>query len=128
MSEPVDDAMAQELYALELALMDPELRRDRARAGALLAEDFVEFGASGLLYTRASVLEMMAAEEGFTRPAVEDFVCRALTPGLMLVTYRTVRTDEETGQRAATLRSSIWSGHAKSWRVRFHQGTRAPSS
>ena len=72
--------------------MDPAVRRDRERVAALLAEDFVEFGSSGRVWTRESILELLATET-YTPPAVEDFACRMLGEDVALVTYRAVRIE-----------------------------------
>jgi hypothetical protein len=108
----------------EQALLDPAVRRDRDRVSALLAEDFVEFGASGRAWTREEILDLLATED-YEPPAVEDFRCVPIGMGVALVTYRTVRTDWQTGAISAALRSSLWTKEAGEWRVRFHQGTPA---
>jgi len=40
-------------------LLDPAVRRDRARASAFLANDFVEFGASGRIWNREQILDLL---------------------------------------------------------------------
>ena len=59
--EPDQETQA-ELERLELLLMDPAMRRDRERVGALLTSDFVEFGSSGRVWTREATLELLATE------------------------------------------------------------------
>jgi hypothetical protein len=112
------------LQSCEEALRDPSFRRDRGMVDALLSEDFLEFGSSGWVRTRVRILDLLAAEE-YERPAMEDFECAQVADGVALVTYRTVRTDSGTGEKAETLRSSLWTNASGVWRVRFHQGTRA---
>lgn len=123
-----DDAQADELAAhlraLELSLLDPAARRDRGRVAALLDEEFEEFGSSGQVWTRAQILELLASED-FVPVAMEDFRCDRIAEEVALVTYRTVRTDPQSGEKAAALRSSLWTRKLGAWRVRFHQGTRA---
>lgn len=114
---------AAELQRLELALLDPGVRRDRDQVAALLDEEFLEFGASGRVWTRETTFALLSSET-FTTPAVEDFSCYWLGSDIMLVTYRAVRIDAR-GERAATLRSSIWTKRSGTWKMRFHQGTRA---
>ena len=111
------------LRRCEEALLDPAVRRDRAKVAALLAEDFQEFGASGRVWSREAILDLLASED-YTPPAMEDFECHWIGDGVALVTYRSVRTDPDSGQGSAVLRSSIWIEQAGQWRVRFHQGTR----
>ena len=122
METKVDAATRDELERLELLLMDPAVRRDRERVSALLASDFVEFGSSGRVWTRETILELLATGT-FIAPVVEDFAFRLLGRDVVLVTYRTERTDD-TGAHAITLRSSIWTRESESWKMCFHQGTR----
>ena len=116
-SGPHEEALANHLRSLEESLLDPELRRDRSRVSPLLADDFLEFGSSGRIWTRAEILEMLATET-YTRPAMVDFACRRLAEDIALVTYKT------SGKETETLRSSLWTRKARTWQVRFHQGTK----
>jgi hypothetical protein len=49
-----------------------------------------------------------------------------LAEGVVLVTYRSVRTDLESGKVLQARRSSIWILRADGWKMRFHQGTPIP--
>jgi hypothetical protein len=120
----LDDATKEELERLELLLMDPAVRRDRERVAALLTEDFLEFGSSGRVWTRETTLELLATET-YSPAVVGSFACRVLGGDVALVTYRAVRTTAATGERMVTLRSSIWTRESGSWKMCFHQGTRA---
>jgi hypothetical protein len=124
MSSESTNEIAAHLFALEKALLDPAVRRDRARVSALLADDFIEFGSSGGIWTRDTTLHLLESEN-YSPPSVEDMACRALSEGVMLVTYKTVRINTDTGERSTALRSSIWTNESGKWVVRFHQGTRA---
>lgn len=117
------ESIAEHLKTLELALLDPALRRDPARVAALLAEDFQEFGSSGRVWARQQILNLLATED-YSPPAVEDLDCHLLGEDVALVTYKTVRTSGD-GARSEVLRSSLWTRKGVEWRVRFHQGTRA---
>ncbi|MGA8090692.1 MAG: nuclear transport factor 2 family protein [Terracidiphilus sp.] len=120
----VNQATRAELERLELLLMDPAVRRDRERVGALLTSDFVEFGSSGRVWTRDAMLEQLATETTCTPAHVDNFAFRLLGSDVVLVTYRTLRMDAS-GEQSVTLRSSIWIRESKGWRICFHQGTRA---
>jgi hypothetical protein len=115
--------IAAYLRSGEEALLDPLVRRDRAQVGAFLAEDFVEFGSSGLVWTRDQIFELLASET-YTPPTIADFECAMLSDNVALVTYRAVSDDPQTGAYTASLRSSIWTNRSGRWRLRFHQGTR----
>lgn len=112
------------LRELEKSLLDPAVRRNRARLLGILAEDFLEFGSSGRVWTRKTIIDLLAKETAFVPPEIEDFHCAILAPELALVTYRTVRNDEKSGERLESLRSSIWTCATGEWKMRFHQGTR----
>ena len=118
-----DEALADHLRGLEESLLDPGVRRDRARVAALLADDFLEFGSSGRVWTREETLRLLATES-YRRPEMVDFACRRMAHGVALVTYKTIRVEAATGERAEALRSSLWTEKSGTWRVRFHQGTR----
>jgi len=120
----VDEAAATELKRLELLLMNPAIRRDRVRVAGLLAEDFEEFGSSGRVWTREMMLQQLQRET-YSPPVVECFECWMLGGDVALVTYRALQLNEATGKRTFTLRSSIWVRMSGSWKMRFHQGTRA---
>jgi ribonuclease HI len=98
--------------------MTPEVRRARALAGALLHEDFVEFGSSGAVWRRETTLRALAEEPGERAHEPLDLECAVLGSGCVLLTYST-----RSGDRT-TLRSSIWVQDGDGdWRLRFHQGT-----
>jgi hypothetical protein len=118
----VNKTVAEDILRNERLLLDPAFRRDRTEVAALLAADFFEFGASGRIWNRDQILHLLATED-YSPPALEDFACRSLAEGVVLVTYRTVRTNAETGLRESALRSSIWVLESGKWVVRFHQGT-----
>jgi len=118
------DKTASHLRRLEESLLNPAVRRDEERLRAMLTEDFLEFGSSGRVWTRNSIIELLATEKGFFPPAIEDFLCTMLTDKVALVTYRTVRSDGKSGETLESLRSSIWTRQGGEWRMRFHQGTR----
>ena len=116
-------SIAAHLEACERTLLDPAVRRDRTQVSSLLAEEFQEFGSSGRVWSRQQILALLTTEE-YSPPTMEDFNCHWIGDGVALVTYRTVRTDPDSGQGSAVLRSSIWIEEGGRWRVRFHQGTR----
>jgi hypothetical protein len=125
MNDAEHEAVFAHLRSCEEALLDPAVRRDRARVSVFLADDFQEFGSSGKVWSREQILELLGTED-YHRPVMADFKCRCVGEGVVLVTYRTVRTDPQSGQGAAALRSSIWTRDSGEWRMSFHQGTKVP--
>ncbi|MFC3165419.1 DUF4440 domain-containing protein [Ciceribacter thiooxidans] len=113
----------EEIQSLEEALHRPETRRSREAVGALLAEGFVEFGASGTVYDRAAVLDLLMQEsgtEGELRTA--NYVLRPISNDAVLLTYETERSYRD-GSRRCVLRSSVWKHDGLRWQMLFHQGT-----
>jgi hypothetical protein len=119
------DSLANELRRKEEALLDPAVRKDREQVGSLLAEDFLEFGSSGRVWTRDQIFDLLATET-YAPFAIEDFNCALLSNDIALVTYRAMRSDARSGDQSSSLRSSIWIRKQHSWQLRFHQGTRIP--
>ncbi|WP_406174671.1 DUF4440 domain-containing protein [Streptomyces sp. NBC_00996] len=103
----------------ELRLLDPEIRRSPELVGALLHADFHEFGASGRIWDRASIIATLAGEtEPGARPATTSRIKGVqLAPDLVHLTFDT----DNNGRRAH--RSSLWRLTEKGWLLHFHQGT-----
>jgi ribonuclease HI len=119
-----DEEICAHLMRCERALLDPAVRSDRARVEAFLAEDFLEFGSSGRVWDRQTIVESLATE-AYTAPIAEQMRCARITADAALITYRTVRIESGSGARTETLRSSLWIRESGRWQVRFHQGTTA---
>lgn len=104
---------------LEQVLLDPAVRAQADRVAALLHPDFVEHGASGRVWDRASVVEALPADPGVIGEA-GDFVPVRLAEDVVLLTYRIHGPRE-------TTRSSVWvRDEVAGWLMRFHQGTLVP--
>jgi hypothetical protein len=103
----------------ERQLLDTQWRASAERLMELLHPDFGEHGTSGRVWSLQDVLTDLPADPTFDGEAV-DFDATLLPPNVVLLTYRTI-TAERT-----SLRSSVWARcEDGSWRMRFHQGTRA---
>ena len=115
------DVELLQVIALELQLLDPVVRASRERVEGLLAQDFCEFGQSGTVWDRASIIDLMAdadADADADEPVtVEDVGARWVAPGVALVTYRT------RNRGLGALRSSVWRAGEHGWTLVFHQGT-----
>jgi hypothetical protein len=126
-TSPEQTSLDQLLFDLERQLMDPAFRRNREQVSALLAEDFREFGSSGHVWSRATILDLLASEEAYTVPVVEDFAMQQISPETALVTYRTLSAGTASDAPQITLRSSLWVLRKNRWQVLFHQGTKVPA-
>jgi len=124
----VSEAVAGHLSMLEQSLLDPETRTDRARVADLLADDFVEFGSSGRVWTKATTIAELAVESPGSSPTrtVTDLRVRLLAEEAALVTYAVSRQTPGEAE-IKTLRSSVWTREGGKWRMLFHQGTQRKS-
>lgn len=106
----------EELFRLERALADRDPSGIDGGLLNLLADDFLEFGRSGAMWTRDSIAPLLANRPASTPTQLEDLHAEELAPGIVLVTYR----------GAQAIRSSIWMLRDGRWQLRFHQGTPVP--
>ena len=120
-SERADDACRQ-VVTLELRLLDPETRRSAREVAALLADDFVEVGASGRLFGKEAAVAALASESAEVRWRPSPPVARELADGIVLVTYTVTRAEQ--GSEALSYCASIWRRGSAGWRLVHHQGTR----
>lgn len=109
------------LHKLEIELMDPETRRDRERLSALLSDDVLEFGRSGGIDGKASVISyLVGSEQNYLPPLIVSYAVRTLSEDRALATFRTV------SEGRTALRSSVWRKIDGNWKLDFHQGTPVP--
>ncbi|MBM2885445.1 DUF4440 domain-containing protein [Chromobacterium phragmitis] len=118
------DAMAglyQQLIEHEAALLTADTRRDVAALDRLIADDFLEFGASGAAFGKDHVLKSLPTEDNTVIQA-QDFQARQLGEDVVQITFKSVR-DPSSSTPRYTLRSSIWRCRDGRWQMVFHQGT-----
>jgi hypothetical protein len=113
------EGLEAHLIELELRLQLSTTRKDAAALAQLLSEDFREFGASGRVWNRASIIAELSAETP-NEIISENFECQRLSNKLALLTY------ECRNPTRRTLRSSLWRLEGDNWRLLFHQGTVIP--
>jgi hypothetical protein len=53
-----------DLHALETRLLDPDVRASASKLDEFLADDFMEFGSSGHVYDKSSMIETSAPGTG----------------------------------------------------------------
>lgn len=114
--------LAEEACALELRLLDPNVRSQPALVAELLHDDFIEFGASGRRWTKPEIIAALSTEGDATPITTTVLNGSSLSEDIALVTYRSVRDDRQ------AWRSSIWIREADRCQVLFHQATPIPSS
>lgn len=114
------DALEQ-IKNLELDLLSANVRRDHARLAELIAEDFVEIGASGSVFNKDALLTHLPNEREITLKA-DHINCKPLSPTAILIIYRCIHTERDS--QSYSRRSSIWSLRNGSWQILYHQGTK----
>ena len=114
----MNDARDALLFGLEQRLAQAGKKVSSEEAASLIADDFVEFGASGKVWSKTDILAMMSEWSPIER-TVEDFRVRELSPSVCLITYKS----STSGRPSYTLRSSLWRNEGGAWRIVFHQGT-----
>lgn len=108
------------LEELELTLLSPPGRTDKAVLAKLISDEFTEVGASGAIFGKREVLAALPTEAGVSFHATHLQV-KLLSPTVGLVSY--VVTRRSGAQSAASKRCSIWQLNQDQWQLVYHQGT-----
>ena len=113
---PCTDADLSTVLELERALQTRKCRRDRERLNSLLAEDFSEVGASGAVWDKSSILDMLR-DEAPVDIEVLELDGRVISSDLVLLHW----ISRTLNRRAR--RTSLWRRTATGWELVHHQGT-----
>ena len=120
---PQNEAIANALFQFEEELLQSVVRKSD-RVSELLAEDFMEFGSSGRVYTKAEMITALR-DEAPDAWEISEFKVHTPLPEVALATFRACR---QSTRRVQSLRSSLWIMHSGEWQLLFHQGTPCPES
>ena len=116
------DAEVDQIRALETKLLRAEVRESAEQLSSILADDFIEFGASGRVYDKNQAVEAVTTAQK-SDISMTDFAARILAPGVIFVTYGATKHTSVSGPSVSSLRSSVWKLIDGKWQVIFHQGT-----
>jgi hypothetical protein len=108
------------IFELEQRLAQVARKLSVEDASSLIADDFLEFGASGKVWTKTEIISAMSRWKSIER-IVENFTVRELSASVCLVTYKVIAVDRQPSP--FSLRSSIWRNNGETWQIIFHQGT-----
>lgn len=114
-------SLEQHIRQLEEKLLNP-VHSQLKSVEILLADDFLEIGASGRIYDKKKVLQEFLVKPS-AHYSIMDFSMRLLTRDVVLVTYRTMKQEPSQNPPVHSLRSSIWKHIDNRWQMIFHQGT-----
>lgn len=118
-------ALLLELQPLEVELHHPGIRSNRERVEQLLHPEFHEVGRSGRTYDRQQIVLYLSSQQSFAVVESNCFSASELSPGVVLLTYRSAHVGADGKRERHTLRSSLWLKSGATWQLRFHQGTAA---
>ena len=107
-----DASIVELLRRFEVALAERDPEGIDGGLSTLIADDFIEFGRSGRVWTAATIRPLLESDRG-DPVEIEGFRADVLADGVILATYRAVGAN----------RSSIWVHREGRWQIRFHQGT-----
>lgn len=105
---------------LEESLWIAETRFDPVYMGNILHTGFVEFGCSGRVYTRETIMQISVDGEIRAKLPFENLEVIALSADVVQITYI---SEVKYNELQVCNRSSIWVNVANHWQLRFHQGT-----
>ena len=114
-------SIKKEIKKLEELLLNPDIRKSVSDLSGILAEDFVEFGSSGRVFTKKEIIKSLQ-EESNPKLSLTNFKLKELGGAYFLATYKGIR--EENGEKFYSLRSSIWLKKNERYVMIFHQGTK----
>ncbi len=111
------------LLALEQELLSPQARRSREQMDRLLAQEFVEFGSSGRIYDKQSIMHTLTQSESMEDFQIEDFIMVTESDDTALVSYSCIARSADGDVTRISNRSSLWKLIDGRWQMAFHQGT-----
>jgi hypothetical protein len=119
-----EEGLKEHVLGLEYELLSPQVRRSDARLGELLADEFLEFGASGRIYDKQSTIHSLMQSEATESFQVDDFRLVTSSEDMVFVTYSCAARSASGEVIRKSIRSSLWKLAGGCWRIVFHQGTR----
>lgn len=121
-----EESLLPTIQQLEEHLFKPEIRQSPIEVSKLLAKNFVEFGSSGQIFDKQTIIDAMI-QHPIVRISAVDFKISILAPDIVSATYRAIIVIKEGEPEQHSLRKSIWELIDDSWQMVFHQGTSIPA-
>lgn len=114
--------LKEQLIKLELLLLKPEIRASEKELDRLIADEFLEFGSSGIRFGKKEVMVRLP-DEVAPEIMATDFELREITPNVAQLVYKASMKKHSKNAMRYSLRSSIWKLNGSEWQMVFHQGT-----
>lgn len=115
------ETIKEVIYKLETSLLTPEIRTSFEKLDKLLADDFIEYGSSGLIYDKKTTLEKLPKSQPL-HYRLYDFEIIIFSDQIVQTRFKTDRVNTD-GTKTISLRSSMWKNSNGNWQMFFHQGT-----
>ncbi len=107
MNEMGESVSLEELIRhLEEHLQQRDVRHSAQAVAELLADDSVEYGSSGRVFDKPTIIAALQHESP-AEISLTDYQARILAPDIVLVTYRAVQSLAAPAHTKQSLRSSI---------------------
>ncbi len=110
------------IKALELELLQPEVRKSKKRLNELIVDNFLEIGSSGRNYNKEDILNELPSQSEI-KFSMKDFNAIEISVDTILATYQVEKIILESNEKTKSARSSIWQNKNGNWQMIFHQGT-----
>lgn len=120
----MSESVKTTLLALEKELLTPQVRMSEARLDELLADEFVEFGSSGRIYDKTSVIRELGELGSAANFEVSEFRVVMSRVDSTFVTYRCALKSDNGDLIRKSNRCSLWRLLDDRWQLIFHQGTK----
>jgi len=110
------------IIEMEFKLLDKNIRNNKNELIKYISKEFIEYGASGKIYTYDDTLKYLPKEKYQLEYKILKIDSKILSENIVLLLYIVEINNEK--EKIITNRSSIWKKDNNNWKIIFHQGTK----
>jgi len=110
------------IIEMELKLLDRNIRNNKNELIKYISREFIEYGASGRIYTYNDTVNLPSNEEDQIIYEIIKIDTKILSENIILVLY--IIEIQNENEKNISNRSSIWKKENNDWKIIFHQGTK----
>lgn len=107
------------ILGYEKDFFDVEFCKNKNNLEYRLAKGFIEFGSSGRINDRDSIIYYLSNLTDNREIDILDFKLSVLSDTIIMANYRSLIKENN----SYALRTSIWKKEEDQWKIYFHQGT-----
>ena len=111
--------LEQTILKYEIDFLKRDFCKDRYNLEHRIHDEFIEFGQSGCVYDKETIIQYLINLPEDRDIEIFDFVLIQIKEDIVVVHY--ISTDRKVETKA--LRNSIWMKKDSNWELYFHQGT-----